>query len=205
MLPLQDVESRRKQSSHLFLLLLLTYEMQCRIGEPCTTCKQRAAKTCCDAHILCFRPNLADCGFYRVGKMRQSGSVPGSSTQLPILLGSSLHPQPVNRSMSWITRTPILLQFLCAPPQWDSNPLIIPCGHFRPRDTDIDIKHIGGTNADTYLSIPTYAAVDLSYLKAEIRRNIWHFTDVFYSNTIANTSPRILKRTLEIAIAFSVP
>lgn len=106
--------------------------------------------------------------------------------------------------MNWITSTSTMLQFFVAPPSWNSKPLEIPCRHFLPGEHDIVIKHIGGSEVDKALIIPAYAAVDLNYVKKEIQKNIRHYTEVFFDNTIKLKSPDIVRKTLEMAIDFSV-
>lgn len=106
--------------------------------------------------------------------------------------------------MNWITSTEVNLQFFLTPPTWGSKPLVISCRHFLADETDIVIKHIGGRDADRYLTIPTYAAVDLKHVRKAIETNIRHYTEEFFEHSIRSKSPLVVEKTLRIALKFGV-
>lgn len=106
--------------------------------------------------------------------------------------------------MDWITSTNVNLQLFLTPPTWGSRPLVISCRHFLADETDIVIKHIGGSDADKYLTIPTYAAVDLNYVRQAIQNNIRHYTEEFFKHSIQSDSCSIVQKTLQMALKFGV-
>lgn len=106
--------------------------------------------------------------------------------------------------MNWITSAEVTLRLFLTPPTWGSEPLIIPCRHFLADESDIVIKHIGGSDADKYLIVPSYAAIDLDYVKQAIEKNIGHYTEEFFRNSIQPSSLPIVQKTMRMAINFSV-
>ncbi|OCK95894.1 uncharacterized protein K441DRAFT_61762 [Cenococcum geophilum 1.58] len=133
--------------------------------------------------MICFRPNVSDCGFFREA--------------------STVHSQPVSQDMVWITSSVVTLQFHVVPPSWNSRPLEIRCRHFLPRAHEIVIKHVGGRDANRAITIPAYAAIDLGEVKKQLMMNLRHYCEAFFKESIQPKSTPVVTKTIAMALHFS--
>lgn len=73
-----------------------------------------------------------------------------------------------------------------------------------PDDTDIVIRHISSIDSNKYLRIPTYAAFDFNTICFAVQKNIRHYTEEFYKNSICGRSSLVVQKTLQMALNYSV-
>lgn len=160
------------------------WRKSCDTDHPCQNCFQKATSAGSDASMICFRPNVSDCGFFREA--------------------STVHSQPVSQNMVWITSSVVTLQFHVVPPSWNSRPLQIRCRHFQPRAHEIVIKHVGGRDVNRAITIPAYAAIDLGEVKEQLVINLRHYCEVFFKESIQPKSTSIVTKTIAMALHFSL-
>ena len=85
-----------------------------------------------------------------------------------------------------------------------SEPLRLACRHFRPKENDLRVEHVLGSNAGETIEIPTYAAVDPQALRIESKRLTRQYGHDFLHGLTASGASEIVRRSLQEAFQFAV-